>query len=74
MIAHEPTALLNVRRFNKKQGGNGGGGRKWNVWYSHLRCPQCGREFVRLCNTMRGREVRCVGKDQLRMRKKESTS
>jgi hypothetical protein len=70
-MAHDPARLATVGRFPKR-GGRSLGGRRWNVWYWHLRCPECGREFVRLTNPLRGREVRCVGTDRLRVRKREA--
>lgn len=64
-MTHEPIPLNIANRFNKKQGGRNPGGRRWNVWYRRLVCPVCGREFVRLENPLRGRVVRCVGRDSL---------
>ena len=66
---HEPQPLVRLYRFNRKQGSKTGG-RQWNVWYHRLKCPTCGREFTRLANPLRGRLVRCVGRDALRVTKK----
>jgi predicted RNA-binding Zn-ribbon protein involved in translation (DUF1610 family) len=66
---HDPSPLKVVDRFNKKQG-RSLGGRRWNVWYWQLRCPVCGTEKVYLCNTTRGRDIRCHG-DRVTIRKRE---
>lgn len=67
---HEPTALTIVNTYTRV-GGRALGGRRWNVWYRHLRCPTCGREFRRLVNPLRGRKVRCVGSDRLSVTAKD---
>lgn len=68
---HEPSDLHVVTRFTKQGGRNQ---RKWRVWYYRLRCPVCGLEFVRLCNTTKGLKLRCVGNGQLKILKKEKKS
>lgn len=60
-MAHEPTALKLLDTFTRT---GGRGQRKWAVWCCRLRCPECGQEFVRLKNTLRGRRVRCIGTDR----------
>lgn len=68
---HEPSQLLCVGSDFTRQGGRGQ--RKWAVWYRRLRCPVCNREFVRLRNPLRGRRVRCVGRDSLQVTKKSDS-
>lgn len=65
---HEPRELVVLSRFTR-QGGREQ--RKWAVWYWHLQCPECGRKFVRLANPLRGRSAKCVGRDSLRVTKRE---
>lgn len=69
-MKHEPSPMLLVSSYNRKQG-KVSGGRRWNVWYKHLRCPVCGTEKHYLCNTTRGRTIRCHG-DRVRITRKEN--